>query len=438
MRGRKFIGVGLVGFGNIGAGVVRYLAENEKLITERLGTALRLKWICDVDLKTKRDAPYKKEQMTNDFTKVIADPDVDIVIELIGGTKIAKTVVESALRAGKAAVTANKALLAEHGSELYSLAKNHDAAFLNESAVMAGVPVLRSMMQSLAGNRFRRFAGIVNGTCNYILTRMEDEGAPFDDILKSAQQLGYAEADAELDVGGIDAAHKCAVLASLAFGQDIRYGDVYREGIRAIDPLDFEIAADYGLKIKLLAQASQNDKGEVLARVHPALVPLASPLAQVSAVFNGLLIEGDPMGPYFFQGQGAGPRSTSSGIIGDVMAIASGLAKGQRPDFQLLPVPKGKKKIAPMATWHGAYYLRIRAKSVMGGLAALAAALEKCGVAIRDASEMSIEPQGGKPEVSFILMTKPALEADFQKAIKKLKKDGLVKSAPAVMRVENL
>jgi homoserine dehydrogenase len=294
---------------------------------------------------------------------------------------------------------------------------------------------MRSLLQSLSGNRFKKIQGIVNGTCNYILTKMEDEGSEFDKTLKVAQELGYAEADAELDVGGIDAAHKCAILASLAFGQDIRFADVYREGIRSIDPLDFEIANDYGMKIKLIATAEQLKWGAVLARVHPAMLPKSSMLTGVSGVYNAAIVEGVPMGQYFFHGEGAGPGSTASGVIGDVVAMAAAMANSKRTDFQLLPVPSGVKDVAPMAAWEGRYYMRVKSTDVKGSLASLVFGLEQNAIPIREVGETEVK-QGRRKTSWLILMTKMTSEASLQSALQKLQESGILKKSPTVIRIE--
>lgn len=316
--------VALVGFGNIGSGVVRHLAARRGLLDARTLRPLRLAMVCDIDIETPRDAPVDGVRMTTDYREVIADPSVEAVIELVGGTSFAFQLVKDALSAGKHVVTANKALLATYGGELFGLARDNGVELLFESSVLAGVPIMKAMQMGITPNDFHSVAGILNGTCNYILTEMSrDATLSYGECLATAQELGYAEPDPTLDVEGIDAAHKVAVLGSLAFGMDLRIEHVVCEGVTRIAAGDFAFGRSHGLRLKLLGVAVKDDDGYAALSVWPTYIPDTQPIAHVDGVVNALLVDAQPIGQTLYVGAGAGADSTASGIVADLMLLAN-------------------------------------------------------------------------------------------------------------------
>ncbi len=328
--------IGLLGFGTVGAGVVRSLQENSDLIAARLGVRLVLKWIADIDIETDRGVAVDPATLTTDATRVIDDPDVQIVIELIGGTGVARDFVKRALAAGKPVVTANKALLAKHGQEIFELAAANRTDIRFGASVGGAIPIIRVLREGLSANNVSTIEGIVNGTCNYILTQMGAEGTPFDEALAAAQAKGFAEADPTLDVDGWDTAHKAVILASLTQGAYVSLDDVYVEGIRGVSSTDIAIASELGYRIKLLAVIRGGD-GSVAIRVHPAAVPLSNRLATVDGVFNAVLARTDLADDILCSGRGAGSVPTASTILADVVDLVRNLENGC--PFRTPPVP---------------------------------------------------------------------------------------------------
>ena len=426
------INVGLIGFGNIGTGVVQTLNNNGKLIDGRLSLPLKITRIADIDLKTRRDADYDPAILTDDAVSVVKDPDIDIIIELIGGTGAARDIVEAALKNKKHVVTANKALLAKHGAELLNLAKENGVALLFEAAVGAGIPIIRSMTYAFSANRFKAVRGIMNGTTNYILTKMEREERSFDDVLSEAQELGYAEPDPTFDVEGYDTAHKLAILASLAFRQDIRINDVFVRGITGVQQEDLASAREMGYTVKLLGITKQNDDDSVEVRVHPTLIPENSTLAAVSDAYNAIEVEGDPVGPQLLYGQGAGKGSTSSAILGDVMDIARCIADGTGGP-QPVKINVGEKKVTSMSDLETAYYIRMTLKDVPGMLAEVASVFGEEKISIRSVLQRISDP--GK-FANAIFITHLAREGNIQNALRNLKEKEICKGTPFVLRVE--
>jgi homoserine dehydrogenase len=432
----KTVNIGLIGFGNIGTGVVRALAANGALAGERTGAQLRLARIADVDTKRRRDADYDPAILTADAHAVTDDPAVDIVIELIGGLEPARSLVERALRAGKHVVTANKAMLATFGPDLLATAHQHGAALLFEASVGGGIPIIRALQTGLSANRIRRVFGIVNGTCNYILTSMADRGKTFDAMLAEAQANGYAEPDPTYDIEGYDTAHKTAVLAQLAFGQDIRFADVHVEGITKIAPVDIEYARELGYTIKLLGIAKHDAAdGRVEVRVHPTLLPRTSLLASVGGVFNAVMVEGDLVGKTMFYGRGAGQDPTASAVLSDVMSIAADLARGAKPGGEnRLRVAAGRKALKPIAELEAAYYLRIPVLDRAGVMARLSAALGSREVSINSMIQKANHP-AGRAEV--IIVTHTTRESVVQQALAEIAALETTVGEPFVLRVED-
>ncbi|MCX7635630.1 MAG: homoserine dehydrogenase, partial [Syntrophales bacterium] len=309
----KTISLGLLGFGTIGSGVVKLLQESGPLIEKRLGARIVLKKIADIDITTPRIVTVPQELLTTDATAVLKDPEIDIVIELIGGYEPARTFILEALAAKKHVVTANKALLAIHGNEIFKRAQAEKVNIGFEASVGGTIPIIKTLKESLVANEIRSLMAIMNGTCNYILTKMSDEGKPFDTVLKEAQELGFAEADATFDIEGIDTAHKTAVTLSLAYGKRVNIADIYREGIAGISQQDIEFAREFGYRIKLLALAFQRGN-RVEARIHPTMIPLDHLLANVNSNYNAFHLVGSASGPVFLYGQGAGRMPTASAV----------------------------------------------------------------------------------------------------------------------------
>lgn len=321
------IGVGIIGFGTVGTGVAKVLLDNAALIRRRVGVPIELIRIADLDVTRDRGLALPPGVLTTDAKQVLNDPAIDIVIELIGGYDTAKRVILEAIAAGKHVVTANKALLALHGEEIFEAAARKGVELGFEASVGGGIPVIRALTEGLAGNTIQSIYGIINGTSNYILSRMTREGHSFEAVLKDAQQAGYAEADPTFDVAGIDSAHKLAILVSLAYGTPVNFKEIYTEGITHITPTDIAYAKEFGFTIKLLGIAKLMD-GEVEARVHPTMLPSISPIAQVEGVYNAIQLVGDAVGDVVLYGRGAGSLPTGSAVVSDVIAIGRNLLKG--------------------------------------------------------------------------------------------------------------
>ncbi len=368
------IKVGLIGYGNIGAGVVKLLQQNADVIRSKVGAGIVLKRIADLDITSDRGVTVDPACLTTDVNAIFDDPDISVVIELVGGYEPAKSFVLKAIEKGKHIVTANKALLALHGDEIFAAAARKGVEVQFEASVGGGIPVLTSIKGNLAANRIGSVFGIMNGTCNYILTRMTQEGADFADVLTAAQELGYAEPDPTFDIEGVDTAHKLAILVSLCFGTRIDFNSIYTEGISRISGLDVKFASEFGYRIKLLAIGKLTD-GQVEARVHPTMIPLHNPLAEVNGVFNAIRLSGDFVGPVMFYGRGAGQNPTASAIVGDLIGLSRSMMAGAGRriaplgfmDDQVVTLP-----LKPMSEISSKYMLRFSALDKPGVLAAIA------------------------------------------------------------------
>ena len=321
------IKVGLIGFGTVGSGVARILQKNSKLIEKRMGARIHLKRIADIDIERDRGVKVKSGVLTRNADEVIEDPEINIVMELMGGIEPAKTFILKAIRKGKNIVTANKALLALHGNEIFREAQRFGVDVNFEASVGGGIPLIRSVKEGLVANRIESIFGILNGTSNYILSKMSDEGGDFEEVLKEAQEKGYAEADPTYDVEGIDTAHKLAILIRLAFGTSFQFKEIFIEGISRIAPIDIQFSREFGYRIKLLAIA-KIDQGKIEARVHPTMIPEGHLLATVDGVFNAIYIKGDAVGPTLFYGQGAGQMPTGSAVVSDLVELGRNILIG--------------------------------------------------------------------------------------------------------------
>jgi homoserine dehydrogenase len=429
----KTINIGLVGFGTVGTGVVKLLKDQAPLLERRVGGRLRLKRIADVDLTTRRDVEVDPKVLTTDAREVTDDASIDIVIELIGGTKAALEISLAALRNGKHLVTANKALLATHGLELFRAAaeKRVDLGF--EASVCGGIPIIRAVREGLVANRIQSINGIVNGTCNYILTKMTELGGPFAEVLKEAQAKGYAEADPSLDIDGIDAAHKLQILASIAYGGSVDFNTIHIEGIRGIDPADIQYAKELGYRVKLLAIAKEAD-GEVEVRVHPTLIPEDHLLASVGGVFNAVYIVGDATGSLMFYGRGAGQMPTASAVVSDAVEIVQNILN-QRPSRPShIPEVAGEGlRTKAMDEVRTHYYLRVMAVDKPGVLSKVSGILGD-----HDISIASVIQKGrhARESVPVVMMTHEAVEGSMRKALAEIDPIDAVTGKTVCLRVE--
>jgi homoserine dehydrogenase len=425
------IGLGLLGFGTVGAGVVEGLQKNGDLIAERVGIRPVLKRVADIDLDRDRGVAVPRSLLTTDARAVIEDPAVEVVIELVGGTKVAREFVLHALRLGKPVVTANKALLAEHGREIFGLARERQVDIGYEASVCAGVPIIRALREGLVANRFAGLYGILNGTCNHILTRMTLAGLSFDAALAEAQQQGYAEADPSLDIDGHDTAHKVAILASLAYGFHVPIADVYVEGIRGLAATDIQYAKDLGYTIKLLAVAREVT-GEIEIRVHPTLVPANHMLASVSGVFNAVMVDGDMTGQTLYYGRGAGRKPTASAVLADVADLLRNLAGGSQHRVPAIPL-SGHRRIRAMAKVETCHYLRLSLRDAPGVLGRITSILGRHGVSIASV----LQKEGRKDDhVPVVIMTHRAKESEVAAAIAETDASDVVGAKTVRLRIE--
>jgi homoserine dehydrogenase len=430
----KTVRLGLLGLGTVGAGVVKILESQRAMLEERAGCRLLLAAVADTDLTRPREGlDITKLPMTNDANRVLTDPAVDVVIELVGGLEPARTFILKALAAGKHVVTANKALLAHHGSELYEEARRRGVTLAFEAAVAGGIPLIRSVKEGLVANRVLALAGIVNGTCNYILSKMTDEGLDFSMVLKEAQAHGYAEADPTLDIEGMDSAHKLQILVSIAFRTFIDLKDIHTEGITRVTAPDIEFARALGYRIKLLAIAKAADGG-VEVRVHPTMIPAASPLAAVSGVFNAVFLTGDAVGDLMFYGRGAGQMPTASAVWSDALEIARRIAH-DIPALALdLPsVAPGALPLRPMASIRCCYYLRVMVLDRPGVLSRVAGILGDNDISIAHVIQKG---RGTSEAVPVVMMTHEARERDMQTALAAIDRSPDVATATTMIRVE--
>jgi len=422
--------VGIAGLGTVGAGVVKLLRDNADLITARAGRPIIVTAVSARDRNRDRGVSLENIVWHEHAMALAVDPDVDIVVELIGGSEgPAKVLVERALAAHRPVVTANKALLAIHGAALAEVAEAAGVTLAYEAAVAGGIPVIKTLREGLAGNRIDRVAGILNGTCNYILTTMRTEGSEFADVLADAQALGYAEADPAFDIDGIDAAHKLAILAALAFGQKVDFAAVHIEGIRRISALDISFAQELGYRIKLLGIARRT-AGGIETRVHPAMVPAGNLLASVDGVFNAVLIEGNFSGPVFLQGRGAGAGPTASAVVSDLIDIARGTAI---PVWGAALAAQGSAQGVAISRHTGAYFLRLMVVDQPGVLANVTAILRDHNISLESMLQHGRSPGEAVP---IVLVTHETSEAAVAAAIAEIAALDSVLEPPALIRIE--
>ena len=420
------IKVGLIGFGTVGAGVVKILQHNSGLIEKRMGAKIVLKRIADIDLKTDRGVKLRPGLLTQKAEDVIGDPDIDIVMELIGGIEPAKTFICRAIQNRKHIVTANKALLALHGDEIFGLAQRHGVDINFEASVGGGIPLIRSIKEGLVANRIHSIFGILNGTSNYILSKMTDEGGNFKEVLKEAQRKGYAEADPAYDIEGIDAAHKLTILIRLAFGTPFQFKDIFIGGISEITPLDIQFSREFGYRIKLLAIAKL-DEGKMEARVHPTMIPEHHLLATVDGVYNAIYINGDAIGPTLFYGQGAGQMPTGSAVVSDLVDLGRNLlvrATGRRVPLlsfqesaiEKIPLKKMDEGVVP-------FYMRFSALDRPGVLSKISGILGKNKISISSVIQKGRQVNGAVP---IVMMTHEAKERNVHRALEEIDRLGVI------------
>jgi homoserine dehydrogenase len=437
---KRSIGVGLIGFGTIGRGVAKVLAQNADVIEQRLGAPLRLVRIADLDLDTDRGVDLSGIRFDADSDGLVADPEVDIVVELVGGYDVARRLILRSIENGKHVVTANKALLALHGAEIFAQAAERGVDVAFEASVAGGIPILRSLREGLAANHIDALYGILNGTTNYVLSEMESTGEDFDVVLKRAQELGYAEADPTFDVEGIDAAHKLTLLAAMAFGAELTFKQVPTEGIVGLTPDDFEAAKEFGFRIKLLGIAKARREGgteRIEARVHPTLIPIDSMLARVDGAMNAVAVIGDAVGETLFYGAGAGEMPTASAVVADLMEIAREIGRGSAgrvAPLSYMPEVLAPKPLVPLGELAGRFYLRFTALDRPGVLGHLAGELGEHGIGIESVIQKG---RGGSSQsVPVIVLTHPATEAAVRAALERIDEFADVTAATRVLRIE--
>ena len=433
MRAIKF---GLLGFGTIGTGVVRNIQQNGAIIEKRLGRKLELVKIADLDIETDRGVELEPGILSTAVEDVISNPEIDIVIELIGGYEPAKSFILKAIANGKHIVTANKALMAVHGQEIIAAADQQGVSVLFEAAVGGGIPIISAIKENLCSNEFSSVFGILNGTCNFILTKMTEEGSDFAPVLQEAQELGYAETDPTFDIEGIDTAHKISLLSALCFGTTVDFEQVYTEGISNITATDIQFAEQMGYKIKLLA-IGKNLGDEIEVRVHPTMLPGSYQLAEINGVFNAVRLNGDFVGPTLLYGSGAGMDATASAVLGDVMAISRDILSGARSRIPIMGYAADQIKSLPikaMSEIISHYYLRFTTIDQPGVLAKIAGCLGQHNISIQS----MIQPECHTADsIPIVLMTHAAKEADVATALTEIETLDIISQPTCLIRVEH-
>jgi len=431
------VSIGLIGFGTVGAGVVKILQDNRDIIEARAGFSLRVRRIADLDISTDRGVPVDRSLLTTDSDQIIEDPNIDIVVELIGGYDPAKTIIMKAIDRGKQVVTANKALLADCGVEILGRAKKFGVDVAFEASVAGGIPILRSLREGLLANRFEKVLAILNGTCNFVLTAMnENPGIPFQETLREAQRLGYAEADPSLDIDGTDSAHKLVLVLGLTHGIRAATRDLYVEGIRGIDSFDVFMAREFSYKIKLLAVIIDHGK-QVEARVHPTMLPENHLLANVDGVFNGFFLRGDMVGDQLFYGRGAGMEPTASAVVGDIVETARNMIRGGTSMLPPLGYPEqwaSDVSIMDMNQIVTNYYVRAQALDQPGVLSRIAGIMAEHSISIHSVIQKKRRISGAVP---VVFLTHLAREADIQEACRQIGRLDVVEGMPTIVRIED-
>ncbi|RUA02026.1 MAG: homoserine dehydrogenase [Deltaproteobacteria bacterium] len=432
----KEVNIGLLGCGTVGTGVARLLLNNTDLISARVGARLNLKKVADVDITTDRGVAFPDGVWTTDADAVVRDPQIDIVVEMIGGKGIARDLMLKAIDHGKHIVTANKALLASHGNEIFQAAREKKVDIGFEASTGGCMPVIKTLRESLVGNRIQTMTGILNGTCNYILTKITAEGIPFEDALAGAQEKGYAEADPTLDVDGHDTAHKLAILSALAYGMPLNLDDIYVEGISGITPGDIRFAEEFGYRIKLLA-ISKNNGDSVEARVHPTMIPITNILSSVNGAVNALMINGDAVDDIMLYGYGAGMMPTGSAVVSDCVDIARNLISGRAGRVPYLSYQAENIRniaITSIDAVMTRYYFRFSALDHPGVLSKISGILGEYDISIKTVQQKGRKTNGSVP---LVMQTHLANEASVQKALKRIEELKVVSTKPVFIRIED-
>jgi homoserine dehydrogenase len=434
----KPINVGLLGIGTVGGGTFAVLRRNREEIARRAGCAITMRMVADKELARAKALVGEEAAVTADANEVVNHPDIDIVVELIGGTTIAKELILKAIGRGKHVVTANKALLAQHGNEIFAAAQKRDVMVAFEGAVGGGIPIIKSLREGLTANRIEWIAGIINGTSNFILSEMREKGASFDEVLKEAQRLGYAETDPTFDIEGVDAAHKLTIMAAIGFGIPTQFPAVYVEGISGLAREDIQYAEELGYRIKLLGIAKRKPLGIEL-RVHPTLIPTRRLIANVEGVMNAILVMGDAVGQTMYYGAGAGAEPTASAVVADLVDVARMLTAdpGHRvPHLAFQPDQLSDVAILPIGEVETSYYLRLRVLDRTGVLANITRILADLGISI-DAMVQK-EPHAGEEQVTIIMLTHQTVEKRVDAAIAKIEALPVVSGKVTRIRLEQL
>lgn len=432
------VNVGLLGLGTVGGGTATVLIRNAEEIQARLGRGIQISHVAGLDIASQAIVDPATTKLTEDAFEVVNDPEVEIVIELIGGYTLAKDLVMKAIENGKHVVTANKALIATHGTEIMKAAAEQGVSVSYEAAVAGGIPIIKAMREGLAGNKIQWIAGIINGTGNFILTEMRDKGRDFADVLKEAQELGYAEADPTFDVEGIDAAHKLTILASLAFGVELQFEKTYTEGISKITTEDMRYAEELGYCIKHLGITRQTDKGIEL-RVHPTLIPAKRLIANVDGVMNAVLVYGDAVGPTLYYGAGAGAEPTASAVVADIIDTVRTIDAPLHHKVPLLGFQNSAMRdtpILPIDDVETAYYLRMQAEDKPGVLAEVSDTFAKYSISIE--AVLQKEPASGENSVHLIMLTQKCVESNVNLAIAAVEGLASVQGEVVRIRMEHL
>jgi homoserine dehydrogenase len=431
----KRVNVGIIGFGTVGAGTVEVLLKNRDIISSRVGSEIIVKKIADLDLDSDRGISIESGLLTRDAMEVIEDPDIHVVVELMGGIDKAKEYILKAMENGKHVVTANKALLAESGKEIYQAADTYGVSIAFEASVGGGIPVVRSFREGLSANHIQTIMGILNGTSNYILTRMTERELPYNEAVQEAIDLGYAEDPPTLDVDGTDAAHKLAILVSIAFGVPVSFNRIYRQGIDKLTPEDIRFAREFGYCIKLLAVA-RNRAGKVAARVHPCMVPLDHIMASVNGVYNAIYLEGDFVGPNLYYGLGAGRRPSGSAVVSDIIYLARQIRKGVNkliPPLAHVRPQDDAISIQPIDELNTAYYFRFAAVDKPGVLSKISGVLGDHEISIASVIQKGREEKGSVP---LVMLTHEAQESNVVKALSLMENLDVLTDDTIMIRVE--
>ena len=433
----KTINVGLLGIGTVGGGAYTVLKRNQQEIGRRAGCSITMKVVADKDLEKLRSIVGERALITANAFEVVENKDIDIVVELIGGTGVARELILKAIANGKHVVTANKALLAQHGNEIFAAARKADVMVAFEGAVGGGIPIIKSLREGLTANRIEWIAGIINGTSNFILSEMREKGASFDDVLKEAQRLGYAEADPTFDVEGVDAAHKLTIMAAIGFGIPMQFGSAYIEGISKLTREDIRYAEELGYRIKLLGIAKRKEQGIEL-RVHPTLIPARRLIANVEGVMNAILVKGDAVGQTMYYGAGAGAEPTASAVVADLVDVARMLTADPEhrvPHLAFQPDQLSSTPILPMSEVETSYYLRMGVQDKPGVLADITRILADSSISIE--AMIQKEPEEGQTQVDIIMLTHLTVEKNVNAALAKIEALPVVTRKVTRIRLEH-